>query len=755
MIPEEEENALLLRVAAKIGKFGAWSVSLPDGKHRWTEEARQIHGVPAGERPDLGELIRFYIPEHRALIQSAFEACAQEGTPFDLTLALDNRAGERVWVRCTGEAVRDASGRIVQARGGVQDVTSQVEASKRLRDSESRNLALFENRHIAMLLVDPGDGSIIDANPAAESFYGWTRDELRTKRIEEINTLSPARTRGEIEDALRLKRTDFQHRHRLANGDIRDVEVLSAPIEHGERPLLYSIIRDLTQRKLAEAKIRLFARMVETIPHPMAYINCEYRYEVVNPAYASCFGAVPEDMVGKTIPDFFGADVFESEIKPRADRALSGEDVRFEAAFQFPAYGLRWTLRSYFPYTDETGSVIGVFSHSIDITEEKTLAKTLLRSQRLESIGALAGGVAHDLNNILSPIVMASDLLELDLTDKRPRELISTIRNSARRGSEMVKQILTFARGADGQTSIIDFNLILKEIRRLVAETFPKEIHYTFFDCPHPWSVEGDATQLHQVLLNLCVNARDAMPMGGRLNVGIENFRLTEGDAAPVRGMAPGTYVRMFVADDGEGIAPGDLDRIFDPFFSTKPPGAGTGLGLATSRDIIKKHGGSITVQSEPGNGAIFQIFLPAEPRERADAAPEPAGPVVPGNEKRILVVDDEASIRSIIKQVLEAHDYTPVTAANGAEALVFLAEDPGGFSAALVDAHMPVMGGVPTIRAIRAIRRDLPVILVSGDTQLVTPENVKAIGATGSLSKPFTTQNMLHALEQVLPVAH
>ncbi|MCC5806129.1 MAG: hypothetical protein JJU00_07350 [Opitutales bacterium] len=372
-----------------MNKLGAWSLSLPDGGHRWTEEALKIHGLPAGRSTSLDELIRVYIPEHRNLIRSAFEACGGEGTPFDLTLALKNHESKRVWVRFTGEAVRDASGRILQARGGIQDVTGQVES-----------------------------------------------------------------TEGN-----------------------------------------------------------------------------------------------------------------------------------------------------------------GVLSHSIDITEEKALAKTLLRSQRLENIGALAGGVAHDLNNILSPIIIATDLLERNLPDKRQRELLSTIRNSALRGSEMVKQILTFARGADGQTSIIDFNLILKEIRRLVAETFPKEIHYTFFDCPHPWSVEGDATQLHQVLLNLCVNARDAMPMGGRLNVGIENFRLTEGDAAPVRGMAPGTYVRMFVADDGEGIAPGDLDRIFDPFFSTKPPGAGTGLGLATSRDIIKKHGGSITVQSEPGNGAIFQVFVPAKPR--------------------------------------------------------------------------------------------------------------------------------------------
>src|SRR5581483_3743019 len=301
-----------------------------------------------------------------------------------------------------------------------------------------------------------------------------------------------------------------------------------------------------------------------------------------------------------------------------------------------------------------------------DITEKKKLEAQYLRAQRMQSIGTLASGIAHDLNNVLSPILMAVRILQSRVHDESSRRMLSLLQANAERGGEMVRQVLSFARGVEGAHALLQPAHLIKEIVKILRETLPKNIEIRA-DLPADlWAVTGDATQIHQVLMNLCVNARDAMPDGGQVRVGAENVTLDEQYTRMNLDAHPGRYVLMTVADTGSGIPPEIINRIFDPFFTTKEQGKGTGLGLATVIGIVKSHGGFVNVYSEVGNGTKFSVYLPAGESGEA-ASPGAERQELPfGNGQLILVVDDESAIREITRETLEAFNYRVLTAGDG-----------------------------------------------------------------------------------------
>jgi PAS domain S-box-containing protein len=408
----------------------------------------------------------------------------------------------------------------------------------------------------------------------------------------------------------------------------------------------------------------------------------------------------------------------------------------------------RWTLVK----KDEAGGAAAVLVINTDITERTKLEQQFLRAQRLESIGTLAGGIAHDLNNVLTPIMMSIGMLTEHERDPERLDILNTLETSARRGADMVQQVLSFARGVEGRRVQVDVAAVLRDVERIVNDTFLKNIEVR--TCvPHDlWSVSGDPIQLHQVLLNLCVNARDAMPEGGTLGLSAANVTLDAAFAVGNIEAKAGPHVLLKVKDSGDGIPREILDRIFEPFFTTKDVSKGTGLGLSTSLAIVKSHGGFIRVESEAGEGTTFWVYLPAQGAARPDPAQARDLELPRGEGELILVVDDEAPVRLVTKRMLEAFGYRVVVAGNGAEAVALYAGRKDEIAAVITDMMMPVMDGPATIRALRNLHPAVRIIAASGIHGRGTDANGRASAPVRHfLAKPYTASTLLTVLKQVL----
>lgn len=383
----------------------------------------------------------------------------------------------------------------------------------------------------------------------------------------------------------------------------------------------------------------------------------------------------------------------------------------------------------------------------IDITEKKQLEAQFLRAQRLESLGTLAGGIAHDLNNILTPILAVVQLLPLKIPDldEQNRHLLQTAEASARRGADLVKQILTFARGVEGRRVALQMNYLLLEVKQIIEQTLPKSIAITTDTSSDLWMISGDTTQLHQVLMNLCVNARDAMPEGGTLTLKSENLTIDEQYARMHLDAVAGSYVMISVSDTGTGISPEHLHRIFDPFFTTKEIGKGTGLGLSALLGIVKSHGGFVDVHSEVSKGSEFKIFLPAS-RTIASLIDEDLESRS-GQQQLILIVDDEAAVCETMKETLLAQDYQVLTARDGIEAIALVAQNKQNISCVLMDLMMPTLDGLATLPLLRRFNPDLCAIAMSGLAATDVVARAEKLGFAGFLQKPFTRKDLLQML--------
>jgi nitrogen-specific signal transduction histidine kinase/CheY-like chemotaxis protein len=408
----------------------------------------------------------------------------------------------------------------------------------------------------------------------------------------------------------------------------------------------------------------------------------------------------------------------------------------------------RWTL-----LRDEAGQPKSVLCLNTDITERKSIEAHFLRAQRMESIGTLAGGIAHDLNNLLAPILMGVDLLRhLGAATGPCEEVVASIERSAKRGSNLVKQVLSFARGAEGSRVAVHLNDVIGELASIIFNTFPKNITFETKVAGDLWLITGDPTQLNQVLLNICLNARDAMPQGGQLSVVAQNAVIDASQAPTQPAAALGRYVSIEVSDTGCGIPPENLEKIFDPFFTTKELGKGTGLGLATTLGIVRSHGGFVNVHSELGKGSTFRIHLPAQfdaalvggqgPEEKEWSR---------GNGEWILLVDDEASILTVTQQMLEAFGYRVLTAEHGAQAVALFAVNRENIAVVITDMMMPVMDGLATIAALRQMEPRVRIIAASGLNSNTGIVKAGQAGVKHFLAKPYTTGKMLVTLRNVL----
>lgn len=396
---------------------------------------------------------------------------------------------------------------------------------------------------------------------------------------------------------------------------------------------------------------------------------------------------------------------------------------------------------------DSRGQPASLLFINTDITEKTKLELEFFRAQRIESIGLIAGGIAHDLNNALSPVLMGLQMLRQQSADDDTRRMLSVMEDNTHRSADMVRQVLLFSRGHNAEQSALDPAALLREIERIVQQTFPKNINIATLAPADIWTVMGNATQLHQVLLNLCVNARDAMPSGGQLTLAADNVPLDADEASKMNGARPGRFVMLLVSDTGTGISPEILPRVFEPFFSTKPAGQGTGLGLATTARIIAQHGGFVNLKSEAGQGTVVEIYLPAITISPSVGVPPSVPAFLPrGSGELVLVVDDEQSVCEMISIALTAQDYRVVIAANGAEAIALARQRADEIKLVLLDDDMPVMSGKSAWPSLRACLPGREIILMSG-----MEPNAEENDGLKRLHKPFRLEDLLTAVAQRL----
>jgi PAS domain S-box-containing protein len=408
---------------------------------------------------------------------------------------------------------------------------------------------------------------------------------------------------------------------------------------------------------------------------------------------------------------------------------------------------IRWIAAKSSVFYDEAGMPQRMIGVHIDITEKKQLEAQFLRAQRLESLGTLASGIAHDLNNILTPILAVAQILPIKLPNlpEPTQDLLTALSSSARRGADLVKQILSFARGVEGKRIALQVSHLLSEVQKMIRQTLPRSIQITTDIATDLWLVSADATQLHQVFMNLCVNARDAMPQGGTLSISATNQHIDEQYARMHLDATVGAFVAVTIADTGVGIPPEMLHRIFDPFFTTKEVGKGTGLGLSAVLGIVKSHGGFVEVQSEVGKGSQFTVYLPAS----QVTTPQPNSEIdlLMGHGELILLVDDEAAICEITKTTLEMCNYRVLTASDGIEAIALYAQHKDAIWAVLMDMMMPSMDGFTTIPLLHRLNPNVYAVAMSGITATDAVVQAEKLGFKGFLHKPFTTRELLEAL--------
>lgn len=522
--------------------------------------------------------------------------------------------------------------------------------------------------------------------------------------------------------------------------DYLDKSLLGAPLL--ERSIRYAI-----ERKQAEQKIREQAALLDIATDAIVVRDLDHKIIFWNKGAERLYGWQAADVLGKNSQQLLykGKSVqLETALKVIFNKGeWQGELPQTTQDGKNLVVESRWTL-----VYDEAKQPKSILSVSTDITEKKQLEAQFLRAQRMESIGTLASGIAHDLNNVLTPILMTAQLLETQLHDDYSKRLLPILISNARRGASLVKQVLSFARGLEGKFTIIQIKHIVTEIKQILRETFPKSITISTDIPPNLGTLCGDATQLHQVLMNLCVNARDAMPDGGTLTISAKTIFIDENYARLNIDAQVGYYIFLTVTDTGMGIPSEILDRIFEPFFTTKEIGKGTGLGLSTVIGIIKGHGGFVKVYSEVGVGTQFQVYFPAV--DTPETMPLAESSLPQGHGELILVVDDEMAIREITKASLETYNYKAITASNGIEAVAIYAEHRDRISVVLTDMMMPSMDGPTTIRTLQRINPEVKIIAVSGLSSSDKMAQAAGTGVKTFLSKPYTTQELLETIERV-----
>jgi PAS domain S-box-containing protein len=728
----------------------------------WNQGAANLFGHPAAEM--IGQHVaRLYPPGDVELGKPELDLrLAEEMGQFEDEDWRMQRGGTQFWANVVITALRRADGTLRGYGVVTRDMTERRQAHEALKLNEEKFRSLVHHIPDAVWTVNAtGEALFISGN--AERIYGFTVDELKAQGaalgLARVHPDDAARLR-EAWKALFERQQRFEVECRYERKDGRQAWLLlraSAIYEKDGQLVADGITSDITERKHAEEalresekQIRAQARLLDLAHDGILVRNLDHEVLYWNRGAERIYGWSAENARGRKVTELIFKDTkpFEAAQAELFEKGeWSGELKQVARDGREVTVSSRWTL-----VRDDNGQPTSVLVLNTDITEKKKLESQFLRSQRMESIGTLAGGVAHDLNNILSPIMMSAPILRMPELPAEDRErLLDTIETNAQRGSDIVKQLLAFGRGIEGERVVVQPRHIIKEMVKIARETFPKNITISAEVPDNLWPIMGDPTHTHQILLNLCINARDAMPNGGVLKVIAENVQLDEHYAAQDTEAKQGPFVSIRVTDTGTGIPKGIMDKIFDPFFTTKAVGKGTGLGLATVMGIIKSYGGLIHVYSEIGKGTAFNVLLPAAPNAVSTEVDSAREPLPIGRGETILVVDDEPGILGATSKLLERHNYKVFSAADGAEALTLFSSHRDSIRLIMTDVMMPVMDGIALTRVVKKMDPDVKMLASSGLEHDAKFDELRSLGVNAFLTKPYTAEKLLQTLRELL----
>ncbi|HEY9819778.1 MAG TPA: response regulator [Candidatus Sericytochromatia bacterium] len=730
---------------------------------------KQILGYSIEEiSGDLNRWVELVHPEEQKRFNEEIDRVLSTKKPFHLEFRVRRKDGTYITVEDNGYFFLDSAGQIARMVGFIVDITDacrQAAQRKRaeeeretafraLQQSEARFRRLVEANIIGIILADL-DGNITEANDAFLEMVGYGREELRSGRLR-WDEITPTEYRHLDERAIaEFTRcgvcTPFEKEFIRKDGSRVLTMVGGALVEQSQQNTLCFVL-DISDRKIAEQKIREQAALLDITTDAIFVRDLDNKIRYWNKGAENLYGWQAQEAIGKKANNLLyrweTIDQLQNSHKTLTDcGSWQGELHQVTKQGKDIIVSSRWTLMR-----DEEGQPKSILTVNTDITEKKQLEAQFLRTQRMDSLGTLASGIAHDLNNALTPIMMTAQLLECKLQDEQSQEWLSILETNVKRSADLVKQVLLFSRGVEGKRTTLWVGRLISEIAQIAKQTFSRAIEIrTDIPKENLWTISGDSTQLHQILMNLCVNARDAMPEGGILEISAKNLWIDEHYVRMNIDAKVGSYVLITVSDTGIGIPKEIVDRIFEPFFTTKEVGKGTGLGLSTVIGIIKSHGGFVEVASEVGQGTQFKVYLPVTQLGETAAPAEARHELATGHGELILVVDDEDSIRQITKSSLEKSGYKVLIASDGIEAIVLYTQHKKEISVVLIDMMMPSMDGPNTIRVLQKINPQVKIIGVSG---LVS--NDKMIELLGNsvktfLPKPYTSSELLKHLQVVL----
>ena len=654
----------------------------------------------------------------------------------------------------TGDDARHTQENLHQNEDLVHVVRTTQEA---LRASETRYRRLFEAAQDGILILDADSGKIVDANPFMAKLLGYAPAELVGQELWELGffkdvTASKAAFR-ELQDVGYIRYKDLPLQ--TSAGRQIDVEYVSNLYLVNDKPVIQCNIREITQRKQAEDSLRKSERLnrglVDHLPHRILVKDRNSVILFCNANYASDLGLAPDAIIGKDAYAFYPPEMAARYHADDREVMTSGMMKELEEPYQLGTEEERWVHTVKVPYRDEQKQIIGVLVIFEDITERRRLEVQVRQSQKLEAIGLLAGGIAHDFNNLLTVIRGYCDLLSSRLSQTDPLIVdILEIGKCADRATNLTRQLLAFSRNQILDVQVLDLNALVSGVARMLQRLIGAHIDLHIVLAPHVGRIKADPGQIEQVMMNLIINARDAMPLGGKLILQTENVDLDQDYAGTHVAVTPGRYVMLAVSDNGCGMDPPTQTRIFEPFFTTKERGNGTGLGLATVYGIVKQSKGNIWCYSEPGKGTTFKIYLPRVDEACAAVVSEKPPPVVRGSET-ILVAEDEEMVRNLIVRFLTLDGYHVIATTNGAEALRKCEEFEGPIHLVLTDMVMPGMSGYELWQILTEIRPGTKVLCMSGYIGNAVLSHSMLEEGQVFLQKPFNRDSLNRKVREAL----
>jgi two-component system, cell cycle sensor histidine kinase and response regulator CckA len=694
--------------------------------------------------PDV-VLADYSLPQFTGL--EALKIVRERGTkiPFILVTGMKN---EEIAVECLKEGADDyiLKSSLRRLPGAIQNALEKRRAEwenerleEELERSQNQILTIFDSITDAFFSVSKS-WEIKYLNPRADVFLvkvNKRREDLWGKSLwTEFPVPKDSRAHTELVRAMTEHTfAEFEEYYSVFNSWL---QVRAYPTEDG----LSIYMQDVTERKRAEEKIREQANLLDIAQDAIIVRDMNDAIVYWNNSAERIYGWKRDEAISKNASELLHTEsesVKQALLGVKEKGSWFGEMNQITKGQKNVIVESRWSL-----VRDDYGQPKSILTINTDISDKKIIEQQFLRAQRLESVGTMASGLLHDLNNILTPIILAVPFMKDKLKDETSQDILRTLESSAKRGEGVVRQLMSFVRGVQGDHVPLQLKHLLWELLNFIAETFPPMIKVRRH-CPKGiWNVEGDATQLYQVLMNLSINARDAMPDGGTLAIDLQNVVLNEQEASVLFKAVPGSYVVLSVRDSGTGISPEDLNRIFDPFFTTKEPGKGTGLGLSSVLSIVKSHNGFINVLSELGKGTEFKIYLPAKDEKEKEKVVV-NNDYAMGHGETVLVVDDEKSLQDLVRATLERRKFRVMTAYDGNEAISLYEKNRNKIDVVLIDMLMPNMNGMTTISVLKKMNPHVKIIGMSGSLLENLPSEMSTVVQDFPfLQKPFDSEDMV-----------